>query len=391
MRSLAYLAAALPLVSNVIAWEADDIVHVTSTRTITVCPITEIWTCTPDVPTIPATRSTTKGSGPETTTTASHGGDGGWGTTGTGPDGHGSSSTSLHWGNGTSSLTSATYSGSSTTGSATTTTSSSCGTATVSSIPDSHCNSANDRSKWCGGRSIDTDAHKEFYTGETKKYLLTVTEQQTVHDGISSTQFAINGKSPGEPIVANWGDMVEVTVVNGLRSNATTIHWHGIRQVGSNDQDGVPGISECGIAPGSSRTYKWHASSHGTGWYHSHALAQYGGGIRGPLIVHGPSTSNYDYDMGTVMVDETFSQSIFEMAYNIARTRGALPPSTNYLLNGKNTSPDGSKGEAAQWVVKKDKKHLFRFINRYAMVFFVHSLLVSNTVQCCSERLCHSI
>ncbi|RVX69828.1 hypothetical protein B0A52_05662 [Exophiala mesophila] len=363
MRSLAYLAAALPLLSNVIAWEADEIVHVTSTRTITVCPITEIWTCTPDVPTGPATRSTTKGPGPETTTTASHGGDGGWG----------SSSTSAHYGNGTTSVTSATgTTGSSTTGSSTTgtTTATSCGTATVSSLPESRCNNANDRSKWCAGKSIDTDSHKEFYTGETKKYVLTLTEQVTIHDGISSTQFAINGKSPGEPIVANWGDMVEVTVVNGLTSNATTIHWHGIRQVGTNDQDGVPGISECGIAPGSSRTYKWHASSHGTGWYHSHALAQYGGGIRGPLIIHGPSTANYDYDLGTVMVDETFSQSIFQMAYNIARTRGALPPSTNYLLNGKNTSPDGSKGEAAQWVVKKDKKHLFRFINSAAQSAF---------------------
>lgn len=45
---------------------------------------------------------------------------------------------------------------------------------------------------------------------------------------------------------------------------------------------------------------------YGTGWYHSHALAQYGDGIRGPMIIYGPATANYDYDMGTVMIDDTF-------------------------------------------------------------------------------------
>jgi FtsP/CotA-like multicopper oxidase with cupredoxin domain len=93
-------------------------------------------------------------------------------------------------------------------------------------------------------------------------------------------------------------------------------------------------------------------------------LSQYGAGCRGPVIIHGPATANYDLDMGTVMIDEAFNQTIFQLAYNIARVRGALPPSTNYLLNGKNKSPDGTRGESAQWTVKKGKKHLFRIINR---------------------------
>lgn len=80
----------------------------------------------------------------------------------------------------------------------------------------------------------------------------------------------------------------------------------GILQKGTNDQDGVPGITECAIAPGSSRTYTMHLEQFGTGWYHSHSLAQYGDGIRGPMLIHGPSTANYDYDMGTVMIDDTF-------------------------------------------------------------------------------------
>jgi FtsP/CotA-like multicopper oxidase with cupredoxin domain len=47
-------------------------------------------------------------------------------------------------------------------------------------------------------------------------------------------------------------------------------------------------------------------NQYGTGWYHAHTMAQYGEGIRGPMVIHGPATANYDIDMGTVMVDDTF-------------------------------------------------------------------------------------
>ncbi|KIX08066.1 uncharacterized protein Z518_02721 [Rhinocladiella mackenziei CBS 650.93] len=278
--------------------------------------------------------------------------------------------------------TSKTTSGSTTT-SKTTSTTSTCAASTVSAsgIPTPTCNTPEDRSKWCLGKSVDDDTHDTFYTGTTREYTLTITAQDIDFDGTAKPAFAVNGKSPGEPIVANWGDMVEVTVINAMTDNATTIHWHGIRQVGTNDQDGVPGVTECAIPPLGSRVYKWHASTYGTGWYHSHALAQYGGGIRGPVIIHGPATADYDLDMGTVMIDETFSQTIFQMAYNIARVRGALPPSTNYLLNGKNKSPDGTTGEATKWTVKKGKKHLFRIINSsaqtaYAVHFDNHKMTV---------------
>lgn len=274
-------------------------------------------------------------------------------------------------GNGTTSFTSSvtTSAGNSTTTS--TTTQCQNATQTATGIPEPKCNDANDRSVWCRGKSTSDDTHTTFRTGETKKFSLVIAEGTVDFDGTSpKPAFTVNGKTPGEAIVANWGDMVEVTVTNSMTHNATTIHWHGIRQLGTNDQDGVPGVTECAIAPGTSRTYTWHAATYGTGWYHSHALAQYGGGIRGPIIIHGPATDNYDLDMGTVMIDETFSQTIFQMAYNIARVRGALPPSTNYMLNGKNKSPDGSKGEASKWVVKKGKKHLFRIINSSAQTAF---------------------
>jgi FtsP/CotA-like multicopper oxidase with cupredoxin domain len=210
-----------------------------------------------------------------------------------------------------------------------------------------------------------------YTTGKTVKKTLVITSGSQDFDGTVRPAFLINGGTPGPLIEANWGDTLEITVSNLLTDNATTIHWHGIRQIGTNDQDGVPGVTECAIPPLTTRVYKFVASSYGTGWYHSHALSQYGGGIRGPMIIHGPSSSNYDLDMGTVMVDEVYAQTIFQMAWNIARLRGPLPAPVNYLLNGKNKAVDGSKGKSMEWTVEPGKKHLFRIINSSAQASYV--------------------
>ncbi|KIX03672.1 uncharacterized protein Z518_07225 [Rhinocladiella mackenziei CBS 650.93] len=225
------------------------------------------------------------------------------------------------------------------------------------------CNTAADRSKWCGGLSTSTDHYNTNYsTGRTCSYDFTITNTTIDFDGSGARiAFAINGQVPGPPIECNWGDVLQVTVHNELQDNATTIHWHGIMQKDSNDQDGVPGITECGIAPGSSRTYTMKLRQYGTGWYHSHVSTQYGDGVRGPMIIHGPATANYDIDMGTVMIDDTFNVTVAQQYERVAHTG---PTGTvNYLLNGKNTKPDLSAGQHALWSVQQGKKHLFRLIN----------------------------
>lgn len=239
------------------------------------------------------------------------------------------------------------------------------------------CNKAGSRDLWCDGKTVNSDTEPVYSTGQTRKYRLEIGLGSYDGDGSGAIPvFTINGKTPGDAIVANWGDDVEITVVNSMDSsvgptNATTIHWHGILQHGTNDQDGVPGVTECGIAPGTSRVYRWHASTYGTGWYHGHLLAQYGGGVRGPIIIHGPASSDYDLDMGPIMIDEKFTDSIFNVGKHYAFKRGSLAAS-NYLLNGKNANRfDANKGEAARWIVKSGKKHLFRIINSSAQSGFV--------------------
>lgn len=54
-------------------------------------------------------------------------------------------------------------------------------------------------------------------------------------------------------------------VINRL-NRTTTIHWHGMRQHGTPDMDGTPGISQDAIAPGAAFTYTFVAAAPGTYW-----------------------------------------------------------------------------------------------------------------------------
>ena len=63
-------------------------------------------------------------------------------------------------------------------------------------------------------------------------------------DGYERSVLSFNGTVPGPAIVADWGDEVVVHVTNNLVHNGTAIHWHGIRQLNTNEYDGVPGVTQ---------------------------------------------------------------------------------------------------------------------------------------------------
>jgi hypothetical protein len=66
------------------------------------------------------------------------------------------------------------------------------------------CNSPGNRSKWCGGKSIDTDYYTDYFSGKTCTYDLTITNTSLTFDKGSVQAFAINGQSPGPVIECNW-------------------------------------------------------------------------------------------------------------------------------------------------------------------------------------------
>lgn len=121
------------------------------------------------------------------------------------------------------------------------------------------------------------------------------------------TILVINGQFPGPLIRANRGDRILVNVTNSL-TNATTLHWHGIYQNGTNWMDGSTGITQCPIPPGRSFMYNFTIENqYGTYWYHSHFSTQYTDGLVGPLIVHAPEEAavrkTYDYDQVVLLQD----------------------------------------------------------------------------------------
>jgi hypothetical protein len=175
--------------------------------------------------------------------------------------------------------------------------------ATQTSIPDNNCNTPSNRGSWCHGLDINTDQYTTYpNTGAVCEYDFTISSVQWDFEGTKRPALAVNGQIPGPPVICNWGDTVKVTVHNALTDNATAIHWHGVRQLNTNDQDGVPGVTECGLAPGDSRVYQFVATSHGSSWYHSHFITQFADGVQGPLIIKGPTSANYDVDLGSVLV-----------------------------------------------------------------------------------------
>lgn len=131
------------------------------------------------------------------------------------------------------------------------------------------------RACWSSGFSIATDFDTKWpATGATRTYHLTISNGTSAPDGVPRfPTLLINGKYMGPTIYADWGDEVVVTVENQLRDNGTGIHWHGMRQWLTGFEDGVPGLTECPLAPGKTRTYRWRATQFGTSWYHSHVVS----------------------------------------------------------------------------------------------------------------------
>ncbi|ETL41081.1 hypothetical protein L916_07866 [Phytophthora nicotianae] len=111
----------------------------------------------------------------------------------------------------------------------------------------------------------------------------------TIFDGVRGKfGYGINNELADlHPINVTFGDEVEVHVTNKL-TEQTCLHWHGLRQFGTQEMDGVSGITQCQIQPNVTAIYRFKPDKCGTFWFHGHEEVQYAYGLRGPLIVHCP-------------------------------------------------------------------------------------------------------
>ncbi|KAE8357839.1 multicopper oxidase-domain-containing protein [Aspergillus caelatus] len=214
-------------------------------------------------------------------------------------------------------------------------------------------------------------------TGVTRHYHFSITRGFKAPDGFNKSVILVNDQFPGPVIEANWGDMIEVTVVNNIDSpdEGATMHWHGMTLKNAPWYDGVPGVSQCPITPrGGKFTYTFQADQFGTGWYHSHYSAQYDDGLYGPMVIYGPVQPevSYDHDLGPVMISDYFHIS-YNKALELSFSKPPLPLSVdNNLINGKGAYDCNSTkthrgclpgAGHAKFQFKSGKRYRLRLIN----------------------------
>lgn len=131
--------------------------------------------------------------------------------------------------------------------------------------------------------------HHDRRGSQFREYEFTVARGIISPDGFQKEAILVNGQFPGPTIEANYGDTLSITVRNNITGpeEGTSIHWHGIVQIGTPYYDGVAAVSQCPIAPGKSMTYTFVADSYGSSFYHAHYSSQYIDGVNGPIIIHG--------------------------------------------------------------------------------------------------------
>ncbi|MBI1758874.1 MAG: multicopper oxidase family protein [Actinobacteria bacterium] len=104
--------------------------------------------------------------------------------------------------------------------------------------------------------------------------------------GMEVATWTFNGRLPGPVLRAKAGDLMQVTVDNGLPA-PTSVHWHGVAL--RNDMDGVPDVTQPAIAQGGRFHYEFTVPDPGTYFYHPHVGLQLDRGLYGVLIVDDPA------------------------------------------------------------------------------------------------------
>jgi len=221
-------------------------------------------------------------------------------------------------------------------------------------------------------------------TGVTRSFEWYIRRAVGSPDGVQKDLILMNDQFPGPAIEANWGDWIEVTVKNEITGpdEGTAIHWHGFLQTGTPEADGVPGVTQCPIAPGDSYTYRFRASLVGTSWWHSHYSAQYSAGAFGPMIVYGPSQVEYDIDVGVILLTDHYHKDYFTIVEQVTEVvplvggvpnvTAIIPVSDNNLINGMNNydcsritdgTPCTPDAPLAQFEFTPGKIHRLRLVN----------------------------
>lgn len=263
-----------------------------------------------------------------------------------------------------------------------------------------NCNTPNSRDCWLRDTAssqplysqydIHTDYEKFWPKGIKREFWLNVSGQTISPDGVlKPLGKVVNNTYPGPLLEACWGDDITIHVTNYLPDNGTTIHWHGIRQLKTNEADGVNGVTQCPIATNETYTYNFKATQYGHTWYHSHYSLQYPDGVAGPMLIHGPTSANWDQAWTPVLISDWSHRSAFqvfqiELGSPPQGIKPADPAVQSVLLNGTGNYtqcsssnpciPEKDRKPTFSKIFQKGKRYLIRLINSSTESGFIFSI-----------------
>ena len=144
------------------------------------------------------------------------------------------------------------------------------------------------------------------------------------------------GSMPGPTIEVTEGDRVRIVVHNEL-PESTIIHWHGLEV--PIRYDGVHGVTQDPIKPGTTFVYEFTLHQNGTFFYHSHGPMQEGMGMVGLFIIHPKSAYQpvVDHDFALLIQEwailpQSTVPNTMSMEFNVFTINGRSGPYTTPMV-----------------------------------------------------------
>jgi FtsP/CotA-like multicopper oxidase with cupredoxin domain len=221
-----------------------------------------------------------------------------------------------------------------------------------------------------------------------REYHWTVVDIEGNPDGVFRPILSIGGQFPGPMIECNEGDTLVIDVDN-QSANATSLHFHGIFQNGTNFMDGTTGVTQCPIAPKQKFRYEFTITGQsGTYYYHGHQAAQLIDGLYGPIVVHSKDEKklqkiSYATDRVVMLQDYYHDLSSGLLIESLKPGSESSPIPNGALINGLNrrdcsTVPhrvcDNSTTVLPAFDLTPNANHRLRFINAGAFAWFQVSM-----------------
>lgn len=199
------------------------------------------------------------------------------------------------------------------------------------------------------------------------EYNFTIGTQNVTRVCNTETIVTVNGEYPGPTIYVNDGDNLIVQVQNDGPYNVT-IHWHGVKQMGSPWADGPAYITQCPITPGNNYTYNFTISGQeGTLWWHAH-ITYLRATVHGALVISPREGNDYPFstpdDEIPIILGEWWNANVEDVLAEAISSGGVPNDSDAYTINSQ---PGDffpcSSNDTVRFLVEMGKTYLLRIVN----------------------------